>query len=367
MNYSRVYEESLLSAASDVKGLDKIKGSTVMVTGATGLIGSAVADLLAAAGRSEDDRQQEAGAVRVLAACRDEEKFRERFGGSGNNKNIEFVHYDAQETVELATVPDYIIHCAGNSHPESFRKEPAETLIGSITGLDNLFKFARKNKRIKRILYVSSSEVYGSRKGSELYKEDDYCYLDFLNSRACYPSGKRAAETLCSCYIEEYGMDAVVVRPGHVYGPTQTASDSRAASQFFRDVMQGKDIVMKSSGMQLRSYCHVLDCASAILTVLLEGACGEAYNISNPDSVVTIRDMAECIAGCAGRRVIFQEAGEAEKKGFNFMSCSALDAGKLLKLGWKGRYPMRDGVQNTLDCLKSNKKQKENLQNHIVV
>lgn len=340
MKYSRIYEESLLSAASCVKGLDRLKGGTVMVTGATGLIGSAVVDMLAA------------GGVKAVAAVRSEEKFRERFGEPAEKGRVAFARYDAQETAGFSVIPDYIIHCAGNSHPQSFRQEPVETLMGNITGLDNLFRFARENKLTKRILYVSSSEVYGSRNSSELYKEEDYCYLDFLNSRACYPSGKRAAETLCSCYIEEYGMDAVVVRPGHVYGPTMTESDSRAASQFFRDVLQGKDIVMKSSGLQLRSYCHVLDCASAILTVLLEGVCGEAYNISNPDSVVTIRDMAECIADCAGRRIIFQEATETEKKGFNFMPCSALDAGKLLQLGWKGRYPMKEGVRNTLECLK---------------
>lgn len=117
----------------------------------------------------------------------------------------------------------------------------------------------------KRLLYVSSSEVYGNKTGNQPYKEKDYGYVDILNQRACYPSAKRAAETLCTAYGQEYGLDTVIVRPGHIYGPTITETDSRASAQFTQNAIEGEDIVMKSAGMQMRSYCYVLDCAYPIL------------------------------------------------------------------------------------------------------
>lgn len=117
--------------------------------------------------------------------------------------------------------------------------------------------------------------------------------MDILNQRASYPSAKRASETLCIAYGIEYGVDTVIVRPGHIYGPSITESDSRASAQFTRNVVAGKDIVMKSAGTQVRSYCYTLDCASAVLTVLLNGQTGNAYNISNKNSICTISDIAQ--------------------------------------------------------------------------
>ena len=150
---------------------------------------------------------------------------------------------------------------------------------------------------------------------------------------------------------QEMGVDAVIVRPGHIYGPTATASDGRVSSAFPREVLAGRDIVMKSPGTQLRSYCYVLDCASALVTVLLAGASGHAYNISNKDSVVTIRQMAEAFAQAAGRQVRFADPTAAEAAVFNPMDCSALDAAALEALGWRGLFDLGQGVAATLDAM----------------
>ena len=180
---------------------------------------------------------------------------------------------------------------------------------------------------------------------------NSYGFVDILNPRACYPSSKRAAETLCAAYKKEYGVDVVIIRPGHVYGPTMTDTDNRASSQFPRDVKAGKNIIMKSAGTQLRSYCYVLDCATAILTVLLNGESGEAYNVSNKNSVVTIREMAEAFAEVGGKKLIFEEATKAESASFNLMQNSSLTSEKIEALGWSAQFDMLSGARRTLNSM----------------
>ena len=189
------------------------------------------------------------------------------------------------------------------------------------------------------------------KEGNTPYQEEEYGFVDLLDPRSCYPSSKRAAETLCAAYGKEYGVDTVIVRPGHIYGPTATHSDNRASSQFPRDVLAGKDIVMKSSGAQLRSYCYVLDCVSAMLVVLLRGQTGSAYNISNAQSVATIREMAQAFADAAGKQLCFEDPSHSEKAAFNRMSHSDLTSDRLEALGWHGMFDLDKGVRATLDAM----------------
>ena len=226
-----------------------------------------------------------------------------------------------------------------------------ETMLSNLLGLKCLLDMAVK-ARAKRLLYISSSEVYGRNENNQPYSEDNYGYVDILNPRAAYPSSKRAAETLCAAYGAEYGVDTVIVRPGHIYGPTITDSDDRASAQFTRAAARGEPIVMKSAGTQLRSYCHTLDCASAILTVLLMGEKGQAYNISNQNSIASIRDVAETLAREAGTSIVFIDPTDAEKKGYNLMENSVLVSEKVEKLGWRGMFNLERGIEETLKTLK---------------
>ena len=224
-------------------------------------------------------------------------------------------------------------------------------MFANLCGLKSLLDFAKQNP-YTRLLYVSSSEVYGKKEEKRPYMESDYGFVDILNPRACYPSSKRAAETMCAAYKDEFDVDFVVVRPGHIYGPSITNTDSRASAQFTRKAKAGEDIIMKSAGLQLRSYCYTLDCASAILTVLIKGESGEAYNISNSQSVVTIRELAECMAKTAGVKVVFEQASDQELKSYNMMDNSSLNSEKLEVLGWKGYFDLEKGINATIDYYK---------------
>lgn len=338
MVYTENYLSDLVKIRSSVPGLEKLAGSRVLITGAGGLICSALVDLLVSLDMD----------IQVYAAGRSIEKLQARFAHWGDR--IRYLKYDALEPVAFEESFDYYIHGASNASPKAYGTQPVETMLGNLLGMQNLLNHA-KNHGCKRVLYVSSSEVYGRKEGKDPYHEQEYGFVDILNPRACYPSSKRAAETLCAAYTQEYGVDTVIVRPGHIYGPTSTPTDDRASSQFPRDVLAGKDIVMKSAGTQLRSYCYVLDCVSAMTAVLLNGEKGKAYNISNRNSLVTIRQMAEAFAEAAGRKIIFENPTDAEAKSYNLMDNSALDATSLEDLGWYGRFDLKSGVQATLDAL----------------
>ncbi|RKM56379.1 NAD-dependent epimerase/dehydratase family protein [Butyrivibrio sp. X503] len=345
MKYTKEYWGDVASCIGNIPEIEKLYNKNLLITGATGMLASPVVDIV-----SFLNREKNAG-IKLIIAGRNRQRTLDRFKGVLKEEEIKFVEFDANYMYKLNVDADYIIHAASNADNGMFLKEPAETLFSNVVGVKSMLDLNVKNKG-SRLLYVSSSEVYGELpEKSDYIKETDYGYVDVLSTRSCYPNGKRAAETLCSCYITEYDADVVIARPGYIYGPTIKKSDKRASAAFTFDAAAGRNIVMKSKGEQLRSYCYMLDCATALLTILLEGECGEAYNISNKDAIVSIRDVAEALAKAGGVSVVFENPSDAEKSSYNTMKNSALDASKLEALGWKGMYGLSEGIERTLKYL----------------
>ncbi len=328
--------------------LDELAGKSIMITGAAGLICSSIVDVLFRYNDTHDIK------IRILAAGRWIEEMTARFGVMVKRADFVFVKYDASRTENQIDVhSDYIIHGASNAHPALIVKEPVETMMSNFLGMKFLLDYAKEQKT-KRILYISSSEIYGEKANNEPYREGQYGYIDLLNARNSYSVGKRATETLCASYAAEYGVESVIVRPGHIYGPTASPYDNRVASAWAYQVARGEDIVMKSDGAQIRSYCYCLDCASAILKVLLRGENCHAYNISNPDSIISIKRMAEILAESFGVRLRQESPTAEEKKSFNPMSNSSLESKSLLDIGWRGSFDAREGFDHTVRILREN-------------
>ena len=342
VNYCEDYWLDVRLVSEHIPNIDSLYGKSILITGATGMICSAVAEVLLYLNKEKNAK------IHIILASRNKDRLQKRFYCFEEGKDYSFCHYDATSATPLDIKADYIIHGASNADPGKFAKEPVETMLANIIGLNTLLKSATNNNA-KRLLYISSSEVYGRKEEKRPYKEYDYGFVDILNPRASYPSSKRAAETLCSAYSAEYGLDTVIVRPGHIYGPTITDSDSRASAQFTRKAKAGEDIVMKSAGSQLRSYCYTLDCASAILTVLINGKCEEAYNISNSNSIVTIREIAESLAKAGKVNIVFENPSDYEQKSYNLMENSSLESSKLEGLGWKACFDISMGAIRTLN------------------
>ena len=220
----------------------------------------------------------------------------------------------------------------------------------NILGVANLMDYGLAHN-MKRMLFVSTGEVYGEGDG-RVFTEDYSGYVDCTKPRSCYPSSKRAAETLCVSYADEYGADVVIARPCHTYGPHFTEQDNRVYAQFIRNVLHGEDIIMKSTGEQFRSWCYVVDCVSALLHILLKGESKNAYNIADPESNISIRELAEIIAQMGNRRVIIEVPDEEEKKGYNVVTKSVFSTEKLMSIGWAPLMHIRDGLNNTINELK---------------
>lgn len=324
--------------------LAELHHQKVLITGAGGLICSAVVDLLI---RYNETKQ---GSIRILAAGRSMDKILSRFEPYSRKQYFQFLYYDAASSAALDVDCDYVIHGASNASPGKIVREPVETMLSNFCGVTELLRCIQRGNS-KRLLYISSSEVYGKKQSNLPYTEDEYGYIDLLNPRNSYSIGKRAAETMCISFAEEYGIDAVIVRPGHIYGPTSSMDDNRVSSAWAFDAAAGRNIVMKSDGAQLRSYCYCLDCASAIIRLLLHGKNREAYNISNPDSIISIKKMAEILSQASGVKLIQEMATEQEAKGFNPMQNSSLNSHKLQELGWKGLFDAKTGLAHTVKVL----------------
>ncbi len=341
---SATYRKDLATAISAVPKIQDLRSSSIMITGATGLIGSFLVDMLLEYNRLED------ADIQIYALGRSEARLQKRFEGVITD-HLHFVEHDVNQSPTFDFAIDYVIHAASNAYPASFAEDPVGTILNNVFGTQYLLHYAKEH-HAKRFLFVSSGEVYGQGDPNlKAFSEDFSGYVDPTEPRACYPSSKRTAETLCVSYTQQFSLETVIARPCHIYGPNTTASDNRASVQFMNNAIRGEDILMKSKGTQMRSYCYVADCASAILTILLCGQSKEAYNVANPNARVTIAGLAEAIAETAGRKVVFSESETIAKEQQTPITYAVLDSDKLCALGWNGNYTIKQGVLSTYQVL----------------
>ena len=342
LSNSKLYCSDIYHILDDNSFFRKLQNKSLFITGCNGLICSALVDMLLAAEKNYSLN------LKIYLATRNIEKTKNRFKIE-DNSFVKCVPYDANKPLIFDETVDFYIHGASPASPELFVKNPVDTMLSNIFGLKEILDKAKNNSRV---LYISSSEVYGKLQTAEPIPEDACGPIDILNPRSSYGQSKRAAETLCASYKAQFNSDVVIVRPGHIYGPTASRSDKRVSSSFMYDALDGKDLVLKSKGEQLRSYTYCLDCASAILCVLLKGENGQAYNISNPNSICTIADMAKAFSQYAGVNLKFELPADEEKKAFNPMNNSSLNSEKLEALGWNPSFSQEEGFEHSINILK---------------
>ena len=340
---SITYQKDLTYVANlDI--VNKLKNKNIMITGACGLIGSFLVDVIMKHNELFNDN------ITVIAYDFKEEFIHNRFKSYINNSNFKYVCQDVNLPLEYSDKVDYIMHLASNAHPALFKTDPVGTIKANIIGLLNLLEFA-KDKNVTRVLYTSTGEVYGEKEGIKEFSENDLGFVNPTLYRSCYPNSKRCAETLCVSFSEQYKVSTVIARPSHVYGPTMTKSDSRVYAEFIRNILNNEDITLKSLGNQTRSYTYVADAVSALLYILLLGKDQNAYNISNPNSILSIKEMAEIIAKIGNKKVLFDIPKDTPTNA-NPMSVGVLNSSKLQNIGWIPKYNSEEGFLNTINILK---------------
>lgn len=334
------YEEDILSVARFELPWEKLNHCRVLVSGATGLIGGCVVDVLMA---------HEPLNYHVYASGRNRERAAKRFRRYAGSDHFHFLRMDVTEAITSDLHFEYIIDAAGGATPALYQTDPVGVMRANFYGVDHLLNFG-KDHGLRKFVYVSSGEIYGEGDG-RAFTEDYSGYVDCTQTRSCYPSAKRAAETLCVSYAHQFGLDVSIARPSHVYGPYFTESDNRAYAQFVRNILRGEDIVLKSEGKAFRSWTYVADCANAIVCLLLKGKTGEAYNVANEESNVTIRTLAELMAKAGGRRVVF-DIPECDSRGITTPITKAVfSTRKLESLGWKPLFDLETGIGHTINTL----------------
>ena len=320
------YKDNILEAAVLPLPWEKLSGCNILITGASGLIGSCLVEVL---------MEHSLRDYNVYAMGRNSQRMNKLFERYLSEEDFHVILGDVTEPLATDLSMHYIIHAASGAAPSEFSQHPVEVMKANMIGVANMMEYGIKHG-MRRFLYVSSGEVYGEGDG-RVFTEDYSGYIDCTSPRSCYPSSKRAAETLCVSYAAEYGVDVVIARPCHTYGPNFTENDNRVYAQFIRNILLNEDIVMKSAGEQFRSWCYVVDCVSALLYILLKGEKGQAYNIADDASNITIKELAEMVAKTGKRNVVNAIPSDAEKLSYNVVKKSVFATKKLEALGWSPR------------------------------
>ena len=348
----KVYESTLyLKDIEYVADLDlpweKLQNKSIMISGATGLIGSMLIDVIM-------HRNHKGLNCKVYALGRSAAKMEARFGYCFDEPLFHFVEYDVNRKLFTDNIKttDFILHLASNTHPLQYSTDPIGTITTNIIGLQNLLDFAVEHNT-ERFVFASSNEIYGENRGDFEKFDEKYCgYIDCNTMRAGYPESKRCGEALCQAYRVQKSLDIVIPRFTRSYGPTMLMTDTKAISQFIRNSISGEDIVLKSAGIQYYSYTYVADAVAGALTILLKGESGEAYNIADDASDIMLKDLAAIIAEIAGKQVVFELPDDVEKAGYSTATKARLDGNKLKLLGWNAKYSIKEGMERTIKILK---------------
>jgi len=346
LNLSEYYVELEAYARGNHYLLNAFAGRSFIITGAAGLIGSYLVDLLIVAKR-------ELGiGVRVIACDRNADLLNERFPPEYDDVVIRCPMDICRDALPEDKV-DYVVHAASNTSPYDYANKPVDTILTNILGTNVLCEYAIRNG-VKRFLFCSSVEAYGRNNGDvDAFTEDYSGYVDCNTVRANYPSAKRCSEALLNGYAAEYPeFDFVTARIGRFYGPTVLKNDNKAPTQFIRNAVNRESIVLKSAGTQLFSWGYVGDCATALLALLAKGERGQTYNVADPGSCKMLKDFAAIAAQAGNGKLEYVEQSAVEQAGYSKITKATMDTSKMEALGWSAKYHLDTGIPRTVEYLR---------------
>lgn len=323
--------------------------STILITGATGHIAKYISFYFLELNRSKDANN------RIILLARNQAKAEKVFADYLDDPGVEFLYQDVCDPLNCNIPADYIFHAAGSASAVAIRSNPVGIIKANTIGTINVLDYAVKNG-CKKVLFLSTREIYGKVDGVDNITEGDMGVMDPLSSRNCYPESKRMAEALLESYHNQYGIDYNVLRIAHTYGPEMSISnDGRVMADFMDCVVHDRDIVLNSDGSAIRGFCYVADTLNGILMVAAEGEPDAAYNLANETEPKMIRDVAQMLVAASGNEnlsVQYKEADEATKKGYLGYKIVRLDTSRIEELGWKPEVLLQDGLKRTLDYFK---------------
>ena len=340
---NRVLREDLEEIIEENITWEKLKGKTILITGASGMIGTYMLQTLTML----NDRFEYG--IKIIAVLRNPSKLPEEVR---NREDVEIVIHDVTQSFNMTEDVNYIIHAASPASPLIMQNQPVETIAANTLGTFNTLTLA-KEKNAEGYMFISSREIYGQpSEGQEFFFENTYGFVDQLNPRSCYSEGKKAAETMCVCFHDEYGLNTKIARLAHTYGPGMSIYDGRVQADFLKNVFHNEDIVLKSEGTAVRTYTYIADAVAGLFRILLDSD-DIVYNIGNENGKVSIRELAEIMVSIypeRGLKLVF-DIPEGGTKGTAPYTLGILNSEKLRSIGWKPKYSVKDGFKRTLEYL----------------
>ena len=324
--------------------IEQMKKQKILITGATGLIGSVLTQFLLVL--NEQYRLE----MRLLLLVRDKSKLDEKILKQVDSDSVKIVQGDVLEFPEISEEIDYIIHGASITVSKMMVDNPVEVIKTNVYGTCNMLEVARKN-RIKAMVFLSTMEVYGFIEDEVLLKEDSMQYLNPLAIRSSYPESKRMAENLCVSYAKEYQVPVKIVRLAQTFGKGVKQDDTRVFAEFARCAKNSKNIQLMTDGKSKRMYLDTVDAAQAILMVLFKGNVGEAYNVANKETYCSIYEMAEFVASEISRGNILVQfvKGQGVNNQFSPPHKLLLDTTKIEGLGWQPTTDLKTMYINMIE------------------
>lgn len=334
--------------AKEQLDLKLMSGQVVLVTGATGLIGQNLIHTLVSASNMLSKP------LKVIALVRNRDKARRILKSDFNA--IECVVGDVNKEILIPEHIDYVIHAASQTSSRTFVEQPISTINTAIIGTTNILELA-KEKNVKKLVYLSTMEVYGSPSTDEKIDEMHGTNLDPMMVRSCYPESKRVCENLCVAYMKEYGVPVNVVRLTQTFGPGVEYNDGRVFAEFARCVIEKRDIVLHTKGETKRNYLYTQDAVNAILTVMIKGKSGEAYNAANEDTYCSIYEMAKIVSKkCSDENIkVTVDIEDENKYGYAPVLKMNLDTRKLQGLGWTPKVGLEEMFCNLISDMQNKK------------
>jgi len=339
--------------------MSRFAGKTILVTGATGLIGSHIVDAFMAMGD-----------VSVIALARSAEKIEKGFAEYLGNHNFKYIVQDISEPLnKLDTTINFIFHAAGPMENKIIENCPLDVIKANVFGTQNCLDYLQKQeieKNIKgRMVVFSSVTVYGNMSNEDIVvSEADTAVTEALETTGePYSQSKRISEVIARAYKKQFNTDVVIARLSTVYGDTRFLPDT-AFFEFIKKATSGEHILIKSSGLKRRDNIYIDDAVAALICILEKGNSGEVYNVSSNgelNNFAAIDEIADIIADVSNQKfkrpadkevkVLYKEHDVSEKRKAGII----LDNRKLKSLGWSLVTDLRTGVQMTIDSYCSKK------------
>lgn len=330
---------------------EQLDGKTILLTGAYGMLASYIVYFV------EYLNSVKKIDVSLIAAVRSPQKFKSKFPSISEQNFLRIIKNDLSERIEIEEDIDYIIHAASLASPQYYSKCPVDVMLPNTVGTNNLLKLAIE-KKVEGFLLFSSVDIYGSIEKNGLFDENDQGTLNTLDIHNCYSESKRMAETMCKAYQIQYSVPVKIVRIAHTYAPTMDIeNDPRVFSSFVKNIVENRNIEMKSDGSGKRTFCYITDAVAGYFTILLNGASGEAYNVCNTSQYISVLELAECLVNLYPEKklkVIRKQRDKSEHYTENTLligKTNIPDNSKLKKLGWEPMVDVKEGFKRVISYL----------------